>query len=72
MDPTNIVENTVWIWFCPQMDRRTDGQVAKVKTVKMDFHCKVKQKGTWFCPQTERQDERSVTREEILDKQSHQ
>ena len=33
MDPASIVEDTEWIRFCPQMDRRTDRQTDRVKPV---------------------------------------
>ena len=33
MDPTSIVEDTERTRFCPQTDRRTDGQTNKVKPV---------------------------------------
>ena len=33
MDPASIVENTGQTRFCPQMNRRTDGQTDKVKPV---------------------------------------
>ena len=33
MDPTSIVEDTERKRFCPQMDRRADGQMDEVKSV---------------------------------------
>ena len=33
MDPMSIVENTEQTRFCPQTERRTDGQTDKVKPV---------------------------------------
>ena len=38
MDPTNIVEDTERTRFCPQTDRRTDGQTDKVKPVYPPFN----------------------------------
>ena len=38
MDPTNIVEDTERLQFCPQTDRMTDGQRDKVKSVYPPFN----------------------------------
>ena len=38
MDPTSIVEDTEQTWFSPQMDRRKDGQIDKVKPVYPPFN----------------------------------
>ena len=37
-DPTSIVEDTERTRFCPQTDRRTDGQTDKVKPVYTPFN----------------------------------
>ena len=39
MDPASIVKDTEQIWFCPQTDRRMDGQTDKVKPVYPPFNC---------------------------------
>ena len=38
MDPTSNVEDTERTRFCPQTDKRTDGQTDKVKPVYPPFN----------------------------------
>ena len=38
LDLASIVEDTEWTRFCPEMERRTDGQTGKVKPVYLPFN----------------------------------